>query len=403
MQTPPPAIHPDYNRFVPPTGSSNGSNTDSRPYRLRSHRPSTASRFSFGPGNSSPHDLVADLSLARLQVIANEAMANQEQARDVGVAEDMSLDERTPARGIGAGVRPGIGGGSNASPRRSYGGMNREQAVLLNLAAGQGNSGLLSVSPKLLGPYIPFPSSSASAGNGASPRNGSPSSPMGMGMGGRPGQLAAFPRNLKRPRYSDASSGMSSTGTGDSPLPTHNMKSGSGNINMLTGRLRDRKGSGERNSERGTDLLRLATGRNLGRPGMGGRMDSAGSEMNVGDTAGGASSSPKQDRNAGPSFIPESTPIRRPHPSTPQTQNTDPDSFSRLNVNADELFGDAEEMMNLDDDDLYDEDAGMEPVDPSWEMIARMRTWRHDAIHQHLYETAAFWGDKIFTWTGELD
>ncbi|KAH8090448.1 cell division control protein 16 [Filobasidium floriforme] len=123
--------------------------------------------------------------------------------------------------------------------------------------------------------------------------------------------------------------------------------------------------------------------------------------MNLGDTAGGTSSSPKQNRNAGPSFIPESTPIRRPHPSTPQTQNTDPDSFSRLNVNADELFGDAEEMMNLDDDDLYDEDGGMEPVDPSWEMIARMRTWRHDAIHQHLYETAAFWGDKIFTWTGE--
>ncbi len=39
--------------------------------------------------------------------------------------------------------------------------------------------------------------------------------------------------------------------------------------------------------------------------------------------------------------------------------------------------------------------------DPTWGMIARMRTWRHDAILQHLYETAAFWGDKIFAWTGE--
>ena len=52
-------------------------------------------------------------------------------------------------------------------------------------------------------------------------------------------------------------------------------------------------------------------------------------------------------------------------------------------------------------DDEEGEEEDQEPVDPSWEMIARMRTWRHDAIHQHLYETAGFWGDKIFTWTGE--
>ncbi len=45
---------------------------------------------------------------------------------------------------------------------------------------------------------------------------------------------------------------------------------------------------------------------------------------------------------------------------------------------------------------------GEEEDDPTWEMIGRMRTWRHDAILQHLYETAAFWGDKIFSWTGEL-
>jgi hypothetical protein len=58
----------------------------------------------------------------------------------------------------------------------------------------------------------------------------------------------------------------------------------------------------------------------------------------------------------------------------------------------DELFGEAGV---LPDDEEEEED-----VDPSWSMICRMRTWRHDAIHQHLYETAAFWGDKIFTWTG---
>ena len=45
------------------------------------------------------------------------------------------------------------------------------------------------------------------------------------------------------------------------------------------------------------------------------------------------------------------------------------------------------------DDDADDED------EHEWGMIDRMRLWRHDALMQHLYETAAFWGDKIVTWT----
>ena len=36
-----------------------------------------------------------------------------------------------------------------------------------------------------------------------------------------------------------------------------------------------------------------------------------------------------------------------------------------------------------------------------WTMVDRMRLWRHDAIWQHLYETAAFWGDKVLSWTSE--
>ncbi|KAE9408566.1 TPR-like protein [Gymnopus androsaceus JB14] len=34
-------------------------------------------------------------------------------------------------------------------------------------------------------------------------------------------------------------------------------------------------------------------------------------------------------------------------------------------------------------------------------MVDRMRLWRHDALMQHLYETAAFWGDKIVSWTND--
>jgi anaphase-promoting complex subunit 6 len=39
----------------------------------------------------------------------------------------------------------------------------------------------------------------------------------------------------------------------------------------------------------------------------------------------------------------------------------------------------------------------------TWSMVDSMRLWRHDAIMQHLYETAAFWGDKVLSWTGTCD
>ena len=47
----------------------------------------------------------------------------------------------------------------------------------------------------------------------------------------------------------------------------------------------------------------------------------------------------------------------------------------------------------LRDDSFADDD------ESTWSMVDCMRLWRHDAIVQHLYETAAFWGDKILTWT----
>ncbi|KAF7794820.1 hypothetical protein EIP86_005962 [Pleurotus ostreatoroseus] len=34
-------------------------------------------------------------------------------------------------------------------------------------------------------------------------------------------------------------------------------------------------------------------------------------------------------------------------------------------------------------------------------MVDRMRLWRHDALMQHLYDTAAFWGDKVVSWTND--
>jgi anaphase-promoting complex subunit 6 len=48
------------------------------------------------------------------------------------------------------------------------------------------------------------------------------------------------------------------------------------------------------------------------------------------------------------------------------------------------------------DSELEDDD---EQEEYQWGMVDRMRLWRHDALMQHLYETAAFWGDKIVSWT----
>ncbi|KAJ7274524.1 hypothetical protein B0H12DRAFT_1089105 [Mycena haematopus] len=49
-----------------------------------------------------------------------------------------------------------------------------------------------------------------------------------------------------------------------------------------------------------------------------------------------------------------------------------------------------------DSDDDADDESEYE-----WGMVDRMRLWRHDALMQHLYETAAFWGDKIVSWTND--
>jgi len=58
-----------------------------------------------------------------------------------------------------------------------------------------------------------------------------------------------------------------------------------------------------------------------------------------------------------------------------------------------EIEGD--HVMGEDDSDEDEEEV-------TWSMIDSMRLWRNDAIMQHLYETAAFWGDKILSWTGKL-
>ncbi|KAG9103103.1 anaphase promoting complex subunit cdc16 [Ceratobasidium sp. 370] len=52
--------------------------------------------------------------------------------------------------------------------------------------------------------------------------------------------------------------------------------------------------------------------------------------------------------------------------------------------------GDEDTTFGEDEDDLGD-----------WTIVDKLRMWRHDAMMQHLYDTAIFWGDKVLTWTGD--
>ncbi|KAF8150604.1 cell division control protein 16 [Crassisporium funariophilum] len=78
-------------------------------------------------------------------------------------------------------------------------------------------------------------------------------------------------------------------------------------------------------------------------------------------------SSPQYHRRA------KSSSSRHPHPLANDTTD---------------VFQDSED--DADDEEEYE-----------WGMIDRLRLWRHDALMQHLYETAAFWGDKILSWTND--
>jgi hypothetical protein len=58
------------------------------------------------------------------------------------------------------------------------------------------------------------------------------------------------------------------------------------------------------------------------------------------------------------------------------------------------------DQSGYDATDAY-EDEGEDDEEFEWDAVDRMRLWRHDALMQHLYETAAFWGDKVVSWTRE--
>jgi hypothetical protein len=71
----------------------------------------------------------------------------------------------------------------------------------------------------------------------------------------------------------------------------------------------------------------------------------------------------------------------------------DPDRSIGIGLTSIESIDFKDETTEFTDEDEEDEE------EEGWGLVDRMRLWRHDAMTQHLYETAVFWGDKVMNWT----
>ena len=84
---------------------------------------------------------------------------------------------------------------------------------------------------------------------------------------------------------------------------------------------------------------------------------------------------------------------RRPTSTSTTTTTRQPrPSFSfGVQVNDDE---------SLDGDEPVQEEGDDAGAAGAWTTVDRMRCWRNDAMTQHLYDSAKFWGAKVFGMTG---
>ncbi|ORY35353.1 hypothetical protein BCR39DRAFT_508962 [Naematelia encephala] len=98
----------------------------------------------------------------------------------------------------------------------------------------------------------------------------------------------------------------------------------------------------------------------------------------------------------------------RPRPSPSSSSRTEVPKTrskaegSRLRPSPDPEARRSPRKRNPGDDEMRGGEAA-EDEEVDWDMVDSMRLWRHDAIMQHLYETAAFWGNKILSWTGDAN
>ncbi|OCF40492.1 anaphase-promoting complex subunit 6 [Kwoniella heveanensis CBS 569] len=87
-----------------------------------------------------------------------------------------------------------------------------------------------------------------------------------------------------------------------------------------------------------------------------------------------------------------------------RTRRTSPRKRAQelCDIRSDEEEGEGEQgQLHLQPGVGVSGEAEGEEEERTWSMVDSMRLWRHDAIMQHLYETAAFWGDKVLSWTAD--
>lgn len=77
--------------------------------------------------------------------------------------------------------------------------------------------------------------------------------------------------------------------------------------------------------------------------------------------------------------------------------SSSPPQISHSRLAGNETTREGPDELEGEDEEVYYSDSSSGEV--TWELVDRMRVWRNDALNQHLYSTAIFWGSKVFTKT----
>ncbi len=327
------------------------------------HRPARFNRPSLTYSDSplfDPHQLISNLTASRHELLEAEANATMNGGNSNGSGNENGQGMGITMEGRSRQSIGSTGGINNNDPSSSR---RRNHAILLHLANDQANTGISSVAPQSIGPPL-----NRYGGTGILQDGDGDDGMMSISVGAR---------SLKRSRESTSSRGSYNDTPGSSTGMGMGGFVGAAGIRAresLPGNARQRAPTNLRQA----DLLRRAAStRNL----------PPRSSLGASSYTGSPILSSTNNNNLLPNT---STPI---HGS-----NNDPSSLSTADIPDIDIDIEVDaDLGNEAGNDLED----MEEPNPSWEMIGRMRTWRNDAIMQHLYETAGFWGDKILTWTGE--
>ncbi|KAL8286853.1 hypothetical protein RQP46_003859 [Phenoliferia psychrophenolica] len=93
-------------------------------------------------------------------------------------------------------------------------------------------------------------------------------------------------------------------------------------------------------------------------------------------------------------------PLSPKRPGTAQSGSTATQRPPRRASHLNRSFGSQADAGEGEEESIYTRDEDQDEDEDEFNLVDRMRNWRHDAMTQHLYSTANFWGSKIFGLTG---